>query len=97
DSRMRHTIREKLGALVLDLPRFEWALRTDWREIRNRNENLQAADDGRGFWCKWQWTSDLHVASVFPHLGRRLMARAIEDWPIEFAERAPGDAENVQV
>jgi len=94
---MRHTFKQQLAALVLDVPRFEWALRADWREVRNRNEHLDPSGDGRGVSCKWQWTSDLHVASVFPNLGRRLMARAIEDWPIDFADRPAETAGDAQV
>jgi len=36
----------------------------------------------RGVACGWQWTSDLHIAKVFPRLGLWLMNRALRDWPI---------------
>jgi len=94
---MNYTLRQKLGALVLDWPRFEWALRTRWAKVHNRNERLLASAEGRGLACQWQWTSDLHVARVFPALGRRLMARAIQDWPIAFADRPAQPAGDIQV
>jgi GT2 family glycosyltransferase len=88
---MSYSLRQKLGAMVYDLPRFLWAMRPSsrhpWVLMRNRNERLSEPDlrlgtvDGVG--CDWQWTSDLHLAKVFPPLGRRLMKRALRDWPIE--------------
>jgi hypothetical protein len=85
-----YTLRQKVGALVLDWPRFEWALRTSWVRVRNRRERLIAPVDDLGFACGWQWTSDLHVAKVFPVLGARLLKAATAEWPILFAE-APAD------
>ena len=84
---MKHTPKQKLGALVIDWPRFEWSVRTRWLEVKNRKERLEASPDGRGVDCRWPWTSDLHVAKVFPALGRRLAQRAFRDWPIGFAQQ----------
>ena len=94
---MPHTFKQKLGALVLDLPRFEWALRTNWLRARNRDEHLRASPDGHGFACQWQWTSNLHITGVFPALGCRLMMRAMQDWPITFADRPAQEAGDVQI
>ena len=94
---MPHTFKQKLGALILDWPRFEWALRTNWLMVRNRNEHLHASREGRGFACQWQWTSDLHITGVFPALGRRLMMRAMQEWPITFADRPAQDAGDIQI
>ncbi len=88
---MNYSLKQKLGAIVYDLPRFLWAMRPSsrhtWVLMRNRNERLSKRD-GRlrtadGVCCDWQWTSDLHLAKVFPRLGRLLMKRAFRDWPIE--------------
>jgi hypothetical protein len=82
-----------VGALLYDWPRLEMSLRglgpyrklrTPWIGMRNRNESL--AIDGRGARCEWIFTSDLHVARVFPSAGARLMRHALRDWPIEFQE-----------
>lgn len=52
-----------------------------WVAVRNRDERLTF--DGRGARCEWEFTSDLHLARVFPAAGRRLMRRAFADWPLE--------------
>jgi hypothetical protein len=92
------SLRRKLGALVYDVPRTLWGLRatpggvparTPWVDIRNRRERLLFAPDGSGAACDWRWTSDLHVARVFPALGLRLMRRALADWRIGFADAPP--------
>lgn len=83
-------IRQKLGALGFDLPPFAWRLHRDWTRIRNRSESLETAPDGVGVRCSWEWTSDLHIAKVFPWTGRRLLERALVDWPIRFADAPPG-------
>jgi hypothetical protein len=88
---MGYTLKQIAGAAVLDVPLFEWRLRSSWLQIRNRRERLKESEDGRGVACDWQWTSDLHAPKVFPSLGLRLMARSLQDWPIEFSP-APREA-----
>jgi len=80
------SLKEKAGALLYDLPRF---LRCQmgfpghsWMFMRNRDERLVPDARGIGVRCDWQWTSDLHLAKVFPALGRHLMKRAMEEWPV---------------
>lgn len=75
-------LREKAGALIYDWIPFELRLRRKWIEIRNRNETIDV--HAGGVRCDWRWTSDLHIARVFPTAGLRLMRRAFEDWPIVF-------------
>jgi hypothetical protein len=87
---MSYSLKQKAGAAVIDWPRFELYLRHRWTQIRNRRERLRRSSEGPGVECEWQWTSDLHVAKVFPTLGTRLMRRALRDWPIAFAD-APHD------
>lgn len=87
---MEFTLRQRVGSALCDWPRFEGRLRSSWPAICNRHEKLDEAPDGNGFACAWQWTSELHVANVFPRLGGRLLSRALEDWPIEFSDEAPG-------
>ncbi len=95
------SLRRRLGALAYDVPRTLGGLRPSardptrapWLFVRNRRERLLWAPDGRGVACDWRFTSDLHVAHVFPTLGRALMRRALRDWPIRFADTlasAPG-------
>jgi hypothetical protein len=87
-------LRRVLGALLYDVPGTLAGLRpaaagdgrAPWLRVKNRREVLRPAPDGRGVACDWRFTSDLHVAHVFPSLGRALMRRALRDWPIRFAD-----------
>ena len=94
---MGYSLRQKIGAAVLDWPRFEIHLRRSWAHIRNRREMLLASPDGSGVACQWNWSSDLHVAKVFPSLGARLIRRAIQEWPITFADAPRHLSGDVQV
>jgi hypothetical protein len=84
------TLRLRSGALVYDWPHFELAMRgfgpyralpRPWVAIRNRAERLTL--DGRGARCEWSFSSDLHLAKIFPSTGKRLMHRAFSDWPVD--------------
>src|ERR1700741_4734042 len=86
-------LRARLGALVHDWPRYELALRcwgasgklsSPWIAIRNRDETLSI--DGRGARCEWRYTTDLHIAKIFPSTSARLMRRVFLDWPIELRD-----------
>lgn len=94
---MGYSLRQRLGAAVIDWPRFEIGLRRDWVQVRNRRERLRVSPDGRGVACQWQWTSDLHVAKVFPSLAMRLLNRAMRDWPISFADAPHVRHDEVQI
>ena len=93
------TQKQKLGAIIYDLPRFIWSMRPTrnnsggarpWVLMRNREERLTLDPSRRGSLCDWEWTSDLHIAKVFPQLGTRLLKRALKDWPIQLeAEPLP--------
>src|SRR5207237_8280896 len=67
--------------LLYDVPRF---IRTVPRgrgiDMRNRAERVTR--DGRGVRCEWEFTSELHIANVFPPAGVRLMRAAFAQWPI---------------
>jgi hypothetical protein len=101
--RALQSLKTRVGALVYDWPRLEMSLRglgpyrdlrTPWIGMRNRNERLVI--DGRGARCEWVFTSDLHIARVFPSAGARLMRRALRDWPIEFRDTmTPSDRPSV--
>lgn len=91
---MTFTPRQKIGAALIDWPRFEWNLRGislpgrssgHWTRIGNREDTLRPGPDGVGIDRAGRWTSRLHGCAVFPSLGRRLLRRALEEWPIAFA------------
>jgi len=88
----RYSARQKLGVILLDLPRYLWALRParmagrephPWIHVKNRGERLVGPDRGEGVACAWQWTSELHAPLVFPVLGRLLLRAALRDYPIQ--------------
>jgi hypothetical protein len=74
-------LRQRLGALIFDWPLYRDVRRSGrWELMRNRNERI--ATDGRGVRCEWVFTSDLHIAKVFPSTGAALMRMAFAEWPI---------------
>ena len=87
------SLRQKVGACIYDLPRLLWTMRpavsrrAGWVFFRNRGESLVLGRNGLGVRCDWQWTSDLHIAKVFPSLGRWVMNRALRDWPVVFQKQ----------
>jgi hypothetical protein len=82
------SLRHRLGALVYDVPRFALtAHRGRWIRMRNRNEHIES--NGRGIRCDWQFTSDLHIAKVYPSAGTRLMRVAFEEWPLGRTDAPP--------
>lgn len=91
------SVRQKLGVLLFDWPRYEWRFLSGWLRICNRNERLTASPDGRGVACDWQWTSDLYAPKVFPSLGVRLMVRCMQEWQIEFAPAPKEGGGDIQV
>lgn len=94
-------LRLKIGACIYDVPSFVWHLlpgrRRQWAFVCNRDERLILDAQKRGARCDWQWTSDLHVAKVFPHLGLKLMRRALHDFPIKLRTTEPLVNSNVEV
>lgn len=85
-------VRPLLGVLIKDLPRYMpalWGGGDRYVALCNRNEALQAAPDGIGYRCEWQWTSDLHAPKVMPGLGARLMRLALRDHPVRFSDAPP--------
>jgi hypothetical protein len=88
-----YNLKQKIGAIIYDLPRFLWSMRptlvhdryaAPWVFMRNRKEYLACSSDKKGVSCDWQWTSDLHIAKVFPVIGLSFMKKALKFWPIAF-------------
>ncbi len=78
-------MKQLLGVLLFDVPRYVWALsRRDraYLSVHNRSETLERAPEGSGFRCLWQWTSELHAPKIVPALGRWLMRNSLRDSPI---------------
>jgi hypothetical protein len=93
-------LRRTAGALLYDWVPFALRMRgfgarpgkpEPWLTIRNRDETISVNE--RGVECHWRFTSDLHIANVFPSTAPRLMRRSLERWPIATrdAPEANGD------
>lgn len=81
-------LRALSGVYAKDWLRYRWRIAAsghDYLTVCNRNEQLEAAPDGEGYRCLWQWTSPLHAPTVLPDLGLRLMHRALADHPVRRA------------
>ncbi|HYM60954.1 MAG TPA: galactosyltransferase-related protein [Thermoanaerobaculia bacterium] len=101
-----YSLRNRAGALLYDWPRFSRHCKSGrrtaggrggWVAIRNRRERIEWSGDGEGARCDWVWTSDLHIANVFPSTGRRLLGVTLADWPIRFADAPLNHGEDVDV
>jgi N-terminal domain of galactosyltransferase len=84
------SLRRLGAATVLELPRYlAWLARAGgWASARNRHEPLRQNPMGLGLRCDFEFTSGLNTCTVFPWLGRRLMAAALKEWPIQLADQA---------
>ncbi len=81
----QYSVREKVGAVIYDLPRYARRMlpsrSSDWVYFCNRDERLTTRNGGVR--CDWPGTSELHLSNVYPILGRQLMRRAFKDHPIK--------------
>jgi glycosyltransferase involved in cell wall biosynthesis len=78
------TLKEKVGSLLLDLPRLMPALlfENHWMRASNRGEGLTVEVCGVSTESLGPWSNDIYAAHVFPWIGRRLMNQALAQWPI---------------
>ena len=75
------SLRQRLGALAYDWPRFvRHGLIGDANLMRNRREVI--VSDGRGVRCDWMYTSELHLANVYPSASHTLLRRSLREWPV---------------
>ena len=96
---MRYSLRQKLGAILLDSPRYIFRLilcklgfsQTSWLLIRNRDENIYISKSPVGVHCDWRWTSDLYLPKVFPVFSNVLLKRALKHQNFKLVSRPIGD------
>jgi len=84
-----YSIKEKLGALLLDAPRLFWCLTgpgSHWTRFGNRRDELRVNPEGSGVACEWEFTRPLHLCRVFPATARRLLATVLREYPIRFSD-----------
>ena len=86
---MKVTFRTKLGALLLDLPRYlflfvlgKLSKKNYWLRFKNRRENISVSLENGGVMCHWPWTSELHLANIIPMTARHLFKQNIQYAPI---------------
>ncbi len=81
-------LRLSLGVLLFDLPRIlPQLLRPgQWWKVCNRKDTYTLAPDGDGLSIEGPWSNTIHPCSVFPFLGRLLMQRSLQDWPIQLSD-----------
>ena len=84
----KYSLKQKAGALLLDVPRWGWALSGSgrWMRYGNRGDRLRFDPEGRGVACDWEYTRTLHVCDVFPACGRKLLDAALRDCPVRLLE-----------
>lgn len=93
-------LKEWSGVAVLDLPRYLASIdggSLKWLEICNRIETLSNNPNGAGIYCNWKWSSNLHAPQLMPFLGRRLMKRAFQKFPIQFSDILEAESKSPRV
>jgi hypothetical protein len=103
---MIQRLRQRVGSLLLDRPRFAGLLPgknslrrepSNWVRFHNRGERLIPAPNGSGVDCDWRWTSDLNICRLFPSVGRRLLTAALNEWPIRMLDQPPKPESDPQI
>lgn len=95
-------IRKWLGVAVLEYPSYRRSLNAegrDWIGLCNRRESTTWSPGRTGIACNWEWTSELHAPSIFPHLRKEMFARALSDFSFELVStpRCQAIADSVDV
>lgn len=91
---MRYSLKQKLGALLIDAPRYLYWLKlhpgtSGWIRVKNRQDKLLNTTKISGVQVlDAEWTSTLHLANVFPWFGKLLLKKALADSPI-FLQESP--------
>jgi GT2 family glycosyltransferase len=82
-------LRHSMGVVVFDLPRLAPQLLTpgQWWKVCNREDICNLAPDGHGLSVGGRWSKTIHACYVFPPVGKLLMRRALQEWPIELRDQ----------
>jgi hypothetical protein len=86
---MKYSLRQIIGAAVIDYPQYfiNTMRRGAWIRVVNRNNNVLYDPGGRGVVIDEPWSSDIYICQVFPKLGKTLFKKAVRDWPFRFCSR----------
>jgi hypothetical protein len=89
------TLKSQLGCWLNERWRTERAIlfpvRYQWLDLCNRHETLAADVVSGGRVCQWRDSSQLTVARIFPHVGRRLLHQCLRQWPLQFNYDSPAE------
>lgn len=90
-------IRTTAAAYLLDAPRYGFVLRTPglasclgktWVDLHNRGDHLERAPNQRGVLLRnHPWSRALFYCQAYPQVGQLLLKRALNDWPIQLADK----------
>lgn len=101
---MTVSIRQKLGALYWDVPRYLFCFAQQimfgtpaWIKIRDRDQHLIHGQDTVGISHSGKWSSNLHLPSVFPWFGRTLYKFATKSYPIDLTSKPLPTVEEPEV
>lgn len=94
---MPYSLRQKVGAIVLDAPSYlakllatKLGMSNAWLLVRNRKQRVITSRFPFGVHCQWQWTSDLYLPKIFPLFSKLLLKQALSSASFSFAS-APQD------
>jgi hypothetical protein len=96
DVRAWRRLKQLAAGWILDAPRYGWVLRCprlarrcgrSWVNLHNRGQRVFGRPGQRGVAVADRWTSALYFCQARPEVGRRLLDRALADWPVPFRDR----------
>lgn len=81
------SLRQTLGAMLIDLPRAWPKLNADdWPLICNRNDIVETCHSPNGVRFEHPGTSELHISKILPWVGKKLSTVAFQKWPVRLAD-----------
>lgn len=86
---MKYSLRQIIGAVIIDYPKFliNTIRRGEWIRVTNRKNRVLSDPCGRGVAIDEPWSSDIHICQVFTKLGKTVFNQAIKDWPFRFLDK----------
>jgi Glycosyltransferases, probably involved in cell wall biogenesis len=86
---MKYSLRQTIGAAVIDYPQFfiNVVCQGAWTRVINRNNRVAYSPDGREVFIDEPWSSDIYICHVFPWLGRTVLKLAVKEWPFHLLEK----------
>lgn len=88
---MLSSLKQTIGALLFDVPRYVWRLylngsESAWIKVKNRSDTLNEQAGTDGVACNGEWTSELWLPKLMPRFVKPLLGAAMAYAPIRFAD-----------